>query len=243
MGRPEPAESSELLRRLRLPALRPDLLQQALTHSSYLNENPSARASNERLEFLGDAILGLVVARHLFERLPEAGEGELTRVRAEVVRGSTLARAAARVDLGRYLILGRGEEAAGGRSRDRNLAGALEALIAAVYLDGGLRRAQGFIRRLLKDEIESAIREGARPDPKSSLQHLAQARWHEAPEYVTVADAADAADAPHRRFVVEVKVAGQPLGRGEGRSKREAQQRAAQVALEGLRREEGAACT
>lgn len=240
MGQPAPGDHRELLSRLGLRRLRPDLLQQALTHSSYLNENPSADASNERLEFLGDAVLGLVVARLLFERCPDAGEGELTRTRAEIVRGSTLARAASRVGLGQFLVLGRGEEAAGGRTRDRNLAGALEAVIGAVYLDSGLPSAAALIRRLLRQEIDQAIREGARPDAKSSLQHLAQARWHEAPEYVTVEDTADA---PHRRFVVEVKIAGRPLGRGEGRSKREAQQRAAQVALEGLRHQEGAACT
>jgi ribonuclease-3 len=239
VGEPARGDRAELLARLRVRALRPDLLEQALTHSSYLNENPAAGASNERLEFLGDAILGLVVARLLYESCPGAGEGDLTRIRAEIVRGSTLARAAARIELGRFLILGRGEEAAGGRTRDRNLAGALEALIGAVYLDAGFRAAAALIRRLLRDEIDRAIREGARPDAKSSLQHLAQARWHEAPEYVTVEDTADA---PHRRFVVEVKIAGQPRGRGEGRSKREAQQRAAEVALEGLRREEGAAC-
>lgn len=240
MGEPARGDRAELLARLRVRALRSDLLEQALTHSSYLNENPSASASNERLEFLGDAVLGLVVARLLFERCPGAGEGDLTRIRAEIVRGSTLARAAARIELGRFLVLGRGEEAAGGRTRDRNLAGALEALIGAVYLDAGFRAAAALIRRLLRDEIDRALREGARPDAKSSLQHLAQSRWHEAPEYVTVEDTADA---PHRRFVVEVKIAGLPRGRGEGRSKREAQQRAAEVALEGLRREEGAACT
>ncbi|MCL6644588.1 MAG: ribonuclease III [Dehalococcoidia bacterium] len=239
MGQPEPGDRAELFARLRVPSVRPDLLNQALTHSSYLNENPGTPASNERLEFLGDAILGFVVARLLFERCPEAGEGELTRIRAEIVRGSTLAQAAARIGLGQYLILGRGEEAAGGRTRERNLAGALEALVGAVYLDRGLRAAAALIRRLLREEIDQAIREGVRPDAKSSLQHLAQARWHEPPEYVTVEHTADA---PARRFVVEVKVAGQPLGRGEGRSKREAQQRAAQAALEGLRLKEGAAC-
>ncbi len=239
MGEPARGDRAELLARLRVRSLRPDLLEQALTHSSYLNENPSTFASNERLEFLGDAVLGLVVARFLYERCPAAGEGELTRIRADIVRGSTLARAAGRIELGRFLVLGRGEEAAGGRTRDRNLAGALEALIGAVYLDAGFPSAAALIRRLLREEIDRALREGARPDAKSSLQHLAQARWHEAPEYVTVEHTADA---PHRRFVVEVKVAGQPLGRGEGRSKREAQQRAAEVALEGLSREEGAAC-
>ena len=109
-----------------------DLLGQALTHASFLNEAESDAVSNERLEFLGDSVLGMVIASVLFEAFPGAGEGELTRMRADVVRGTSLARVAARVGLGEHMVLGRGEEAAGGRARDRNLAGALEALMGAV---------------------------------------------------------------------------------------------------------------
>ncbi|WP_322796591.1 ribonuclease III [Tepidiforma sp.] len=242
MGQPAARDRAELLARLGLRRLRPDLLEEALTHASYLNENPSASSSNERLEFLGDAVLGLAVARLLYERFPTAGEGELTRIRAEIVRGSTLARAAGRLALGDFLILGRGEESAGGRTRDRNLAGALEAIIGAVYLDAGFAPARALVRRVLRPEIEQALREGVRVDAKSSLQHVVQARWHEPPEYVTVEDTAGA---PDRRFVVEVRAAGRLLGRGEGRNKREAQQQAAREALAGLElsEKEGATCT
>lgn len=232
-------DNAELVARLGVKPLPEDLLGQALTHASYLNEADSSAVSNERLEFLGDSVLGMVIASVLFEAFPNAGEGELTRMRADIVRGTSLARVAARLKLGDYLILGRGEEAAGGRNRDRNLAGALEALIGAVYRAHGYRAARAFTRRLLKPELEATRRHGARVDSKSSLQHMVQARWHEPPEYVTVEDAAGS---PARRFVVEVRIAGETLGRGEGRSKREAQQQAAQEAVAWLTahsREEG----
>ncbi len=221
---------SRLIEQLGVQPLPDDLLGQALTHASYLNEADASAISNERLEFLGDSVLGMVIASVLFDQFPEAGEGELTRMRADIVRGTSLARAAERLGLGEHIILGRGEESAGGRTRNRNLAGALEALIGAVYEAHGYRAAKALTRRLLKPELEQIRREGARVDAKSSLQHLVQARWHEPPEYVTVQEAAGAI----HRFVVEVRIAGQTLGRGEGRSKREAQQQAAQEAVQQL---------
>jgi len=216
-----------LVERLGVKPLPPDLIGQALTHSSYLNEADASASSNERLEFLGDSVLGMVIASVLFDQFPASGEGELTRMRADIVRGTSLARAAGRLGLGDHIILGRGEESAGGRSRDRNLAGALEALIGAVYEAHGFRAAKALTRRLLKPELEQIRRQGAQVDAKSSLQHLVQARWHEPPSYVTVQEAAGA----QHRFIVEVRVAGNTLGRGEGRSKREAQQAAAQEAV------------
>lgn len=221
---------AQLVERLGVRPLPGDLLGQALTHASYLNEADSSAISNERLEFLGDSVLGMIIASVLFEQFPDAGEGDLTRMRADIVRGTSLARVANRLGLGEHMILGRGEEAAGGRHRDRNLAGALEAMIGAVYEAHGYRTAKAFTRRLLKPELEQIRREGARVDAKSSLQHLVQARWHEPPEYVTVQEAAGA----NHRFIVEVRVAGSALGRGEGRSKREAQQAAAQEAVVAL---------
>ncbi|HNM79172.1 MAG TPA: ribonuclease III [Tepidiformaceae bacterium] len=223
-------DHARLVEQLGVRPLPDDLLGQALTHASYLNEADASATSNERLEFLGDSVLGMVIASVLFEQFPEAGEGDLTRMRADIVRGTSLARVANRLGLGEHMILGRGEEAAGGRKRDRNLAGAVEAMIGAVYEAHGYRSAKALTRRLLKPELEQIRREGARVDAKSSLQHLVQARWHEPPEYVTVQDAAGE---PHR-FVVEVRVAGATLGRGEGRSKREAQQAAAQEAVTAL---------
>jgi ribonuclease-3 len=229
-----------LTQRLGVRPLSPELLDQALTHASYLNESGSEMRSNERLEFLGDAFLGMVIANELFRRYPEAGEGALTRMRADLVRGSTLARVAIRIGLGEFIVLGRGEEAAGGRSRDRNLAGCLEAVIGAVYIAHGYRVGRSLILRLLAPELLQLRREGSRLDAKSSLQHIVQARWHEPPDYVTVEEEPGGS---HRTFTVEVRVAGTTLGRGEGSSKREAQQMAAREAIARLVAEpEGRPC-
>lgn len=217
--------------RLGIRPLPDDLLGQALTHASFLNETDAQSESNERLEFLGDSVLGMVIADELFRLFPNAGEGDLTRMRAEIVRGSTLALAAARLGLGEHMILGKGEESAGGRNRDRNLAGAMEALVGAVYRAHGYRSGRAFILRLLRPELRQIRKEGARVDPKSALQHLVQARWHEPPEYVTVEETIGGAG---RRFTVEVRVAGAALGSGSGLSKREAQQNAALEAVSGL---------
>lgn len=231
----------EFVQQLGVRPLPSGLLDQALTHASYLNESDASASSNERLEFLGDALLGMVVAHELFRRYPASGEGDLTRMRADIVRGSTLARVAVRLNLGEHMILGRGEEAAGGRTRDRNLAGVLEALVGAVYTAHGYRVTRSFILRLLAPEFRQLEREGARIDSKSSLQHLVQARWHEPPDYVTVDEATGG---PERRFTIEVRAAGISLGRGEGSSKREAQQEAARVAIARLLAEtEGRPCT
>lgn len=234
-----PPAYDDLVVRLGIKPLPDDLLGQALTHASYLNETETQAESNERLEFLGDSVLGMVIADELFRLFPNAGEGELTRMRADIVRGTTLALAAQRLGLGEHIILGKGEEAAGGRTRDRNLAGAMEALVGAVYRAHGYRSGRAFILRLLRPELRQIRKEGARVDPKSALQHLVQARWHEPPEYVTVEERAGGAG---RRFTVEVRVAGATLGLGTGASKREAQQNAALEAVSGLNadaREEG----
>lgn len=230
-----PPALDDLVERLGVKPLPDALLEQALTHASVLNESGADAESNERLEFLGDAVLGMVIGHELFRLFPGAGEGDLTRMRAEIVRGSSLARAATRLDVGEHLILGRGEEAAGGRLRERNLAGAIEAVIGAVYRDQGYRAARSFILRMLAPELEQVRREGASLDPKSSLQHLVQARWHEPPDYVTVDEEAVGTG---RRFTVEVRVGGAVLGRGSGPSKREAQQEAAREAVARLVGEE-----
>jgi len=237
---PPPSASDELVQRLGIKPLPDALLEEALTHASFLNESGTEAESNDRLEFLGDAVLGMVVGNELFRLFPGAGEGELTRMRAELVRGTTLALVAARVRLGDHIILGRGEEAAGGRTRERNLAGALEALVGAVYRDQGYRAARSFIMRMLALELQQIRREGARIDAKSKLQHLVQARWHEPPDYVTVNEVAECAD---HRFTVDVRVAGTTVGRGSGASKREAQQEAAREAVGRLVAEEAPSCT
>lgn len=231
MSQAADSATADLVARLGVKPLPPDLLQRALTHASYVNESGEAIESNERLEFLGDALLGMVVGHELFRRYPEAGEGALTRMRADLVRGTTLARVAARLVIGDNLVLGKGEESAGGRTRERNLAGAMEAVIGAVYIAHGYRVARSLVLRLLAPELLQVRKEGARIDAKSNLQHMVQARWHEPPNYVTVEETVDGAG---RKFTVEVRVGTVALGRGEGSSKREAQQQAARSAIAGL---------
>lgn len=208
---------------------RPELLREALTHSSYLNENPCEVASdNERLEFLGDAVFDLLAGEELYLRFPAAREGELTAMRAALVRTDALARAARRIDLPAHLFLGRGEEASGGRYRAANLCAALEAVIGAIYLDQGLDAARRLMHRLLGDVIDALDRVAMR-DPKSLLQERVQARIHCTPVYRTVAETGpDHA----KEFVVEVLVDGRVVGTGKGPSKQAAEQAAARAALE-----------
>jgi ribonuclease-3 len=205
------------------------LLKQALVHSSYVNENPhAAPESNERLEFLGDAVLGLVVADELFAKYPDQDEGQLTELRTLLVRGGTLAKAARRLKLGDGLFLGRGEEAGGGRSRPTNLAHAYEALVGAVFLDRGLATARRFVRQSLEPEFESLPVRPFPLDSKSRLQELSQSRYQTPPQYRLV----EAVGPDHaRRFTIEVLVQGRPMGRGEGLSKQEAEKEAAREAL------------
>lgn len=210
----------------------PLLLRQALVHTSYLNENPGIGVgSNERLEFLGDAVLGLVVARRLFKQYPEAHEGRLTELRAHLVRRETLARAAARMSLGDFLLVGRGEGAAGGRRRPTNLAHAYEALVGAIFLDQGLTRAQRFVMLSLKEDLQAIRGQEVTPDSKSRLQEVVQSRWQTTPSYRTVKiEGPDHA----RRFTVQVSVGIRQLGEGEGRSKQAAEKQAAEKALQVL---------
>lgn len=210
----------------------PSLLEQALVHSSYVNENPgSALTSNERLEFLGDAVLGSVIAEKLYHDLPSFTEGEMTKLRATLVCRDTLAQAARAIGLGDYLCLGKGEEASGGQHKPVNLAGALEAVIAAIYLDQGAATAKDFILRLFNKELQKVVSQGAEVNYKSQLQELIQAREQQTPAYHVI----EATGPDHdRRFTVEVKVGDTVLGRGSGRSKKEAETEAARSALERL---------
>lgn len=212
------------------------LAETALTHTSWLNEAAaSGRTDNERLEFLGDAVLALVTSDLLMAQLPAAPEGELSRARAALVSEGGLARAAALLDLGRFVWLGRGEEKTGGRGRPSILANALEALLGAVYLDGGLEAARGIAARLFQPELGDVQRH-ARLDFKSRLQERAQARWQTPPVYEVVAVSGPDHD---KRFEVALTIAGRPWGRATGRSKKEAEQSAAAAALEAIDRDEG----
>jgi ribonuclease-3 len=220
----------ELEKKLGVKFRDPGTLEMSLVHRSYLNENPDCKQeSNERLEFLGDAVLSVVIASKLYRDFPQQGEGSLTELRASLVQRRTLALAAGRLGLGDHLFLGRGEEAAGGRRRPTNLAAVFEAVVGAVYIDRGLKQAESFIYRALAQELE-LVRSGVVPtDPKSRLQVLVQARKLRLPEYRTLKS-----EGPDhsKMFTVEVYVNGEVLGTGRGRSKQQAEREAARHALE-----------
>jgi len=206
------------------------LLEQAVVHSSYVNETPGfASGSNERLEFLGDAVLGLVVADRLYQDCPDLTEGGMTKLRSAVVRRDTLARVAKNIGLGDYLYLGKGEEASGGRHKTANLAGALEAVIAAVYIDQGSADAENLVLKLLDEELLRVIRRGPGVNYKSQLQELIQSRHQMAPTYRLVSAAGPDHD---KRFTVEVMVGDAVVSRGTGKSKKSAETEAARSALE-----------
>jgi ribonuclease-3 len=210
----------------------PDLLRLALTHASFPNENGSSPLdSNERLEFLGDALVGLFVAEYLFEKMPETREGELTVRRSHAVRGEALAVAARRIGIGDYLILGNGERNAGGYDRASNLAGAFEALVGAIALDAGEDEARKFVLRVLAEEISAAMDPAAGKDPKSLLQEYLQARAIALPEYAVVEETGPEKE---KLWRMEVLIEGESVATGEGRRKVDAERQAAEVALTAL---------
>ncbi len=208
-----------------------DLLRRAFVHASVPNENPvnPDLESNERLEFLGDAVLGHVVAAWLYEVMQDASEGELTRARSALVSRETLAAVARSIELEPLLELGKGEEANAGRTRGANLADALEALIGAVYLDGGEQRAASVVRRLLEPRLSDAVTARWKADPKTRLQEIIQARHKRTPSYTTVNEIGPA---HAKEFTVQVRVQGEVVGTGTGPSKRSAEQAAANAALD-----------
>lgn len=209
------------------------LLEMAFVHPSYLNENPGfAGSSNERLEFLGDAILNFIVAEKLYEEFPELSEGNLTEIRASLVCRDTLAEIAFSLKLGDWLLLGQGEEANGGRTRPSNLANAMEALIGVVYLEQGLARARRFIFRQLKPRLDK-IKAGKRtPNYKALVQELVQGQKRPTPVYRLV----ETAGPDHsKQFTVEILVEGEVVGNGTGKSKKAAENQAARAAWEKLR--------
>jgi len=209
------------------------LLEQVFVHSSYCNENPDFRySSNERLEFLGDAVLSFVVTEKLYKEFPELAEGELTEIRASLVCRDTLAGLASSLKLGDWLLLGRGEELGGGRTKASNLANAMEALVGALYLDEGLVRARRFILKQLKLELQK-IKTGRRiPNYKALVQEFIQGQKRSTPVYRLV----EASGPDHsRQFTAEILVDGEGLGRGTGRSKKIAESQAARAAWESLR--------
>lgn len=223
--------AADLATRLGLDFGNLHLLVRALTHRSYVNENPSAVEDNERMEFLGDAVLDFVVGAWVYNHFPEMQEGDLTRMRSALVRTDTLAEFARHLDLGPALRLGRGELASGGRQRDNLLCATFEAIIGAMYLDAGIPAVGDFIEPLLTEASEEVVSQVERYDPKSTLQEWAQSNKLGTPHYLTV----DSSGPDHAKvFTVEVQVDGKPYGRGTGSSKQSAAQTAAQEALESL---------
>jgi len=212
------------------------LLEHALTHRSRVHEDASGGVfDNESMEFLGDSVLGFVIADMLFREFPEHNEGQKSKLKASLVSAASLARLGAQLDLGEFLILGRGEEKTGGRFKQAIIADCYEALIAAIYLDGGTEAARGFIESQFKELIEEAHRTGAEAaftdDWKSALQEWLQSRGRGLPAYRL---AAEVGPDHRKRFLVEVVVEGLPVAQAEGRSKKEAAQAAARAALEKL---------
>ena len=216
----------ELAGRLGVNIDDPEVLAPALVHRSWCAENPG-HESNERLEFLGDAVLGLIITDHAFHAYTTLSEGELTDVRKAVVNAVTLAEVADELRLGDHLLLGKGEEQSGGREKPSILADALEAVLGAVYVSAGTEEAHDLVLRLLGARVAEAHAGGpGGQDYKSRLQELAARHFDEAPRYETLAEGPDHA----RRFHVTVAVAGVPRGTGEGRSKKQAEQVAARDA-------------
>lgn len=209
------------------------LLEQAFVHSSYLNENPDFTwSSNERLEFLGDAILNFVVTAKLYEEFPKLAEGELTEIRASLVCRDTLAELASSLKLGDWLLLGRGEEANEGRAKASNLANVMEALIGALYLDQGIAKARGFILRQLKPELGKIKAGKTTLNYKALVQELIQGQRKPTPVYRLV----EAIGPNHsKQFTAEILVEGEAMGKGIGRSKKTAESQAARAAWEKLR--------
>ena len=206
------------------------LLQNALAHSSYANERwHNSLMSNERLEFLGDSILGMCVAEYLYRTFPDRPEGELTRMRADMVCEQTLANVAGRIGLGSHLLLGKGEEQGGGRTRNSILADAVESVIAASFLDGGMDAARQFIQKFIL--VEVPVKKLHNVDYKTGLQELVQQKKNQVLTYALVGESGPDHD---KHFEVEVSLNGKVVGLGSGSSKKRAEQDAARAAIEAL---------
>ena len=208
-----------------------DLLLNALAHSSYANENRGI-SDNERLEFLGDAVLGLVIADYLYRLFEKHKEGDLTKIRASIVSEGPLSQIARDIRLGRFLLLGKGEAISGGRDRDSVLADALEAVIGAVYLEAGINQAKELIIGLFSSLMENSFQGKGFQDYKTNLQEVLQAMGEEEIVYRVIKETGPDHD---KEFVIEVLCGRRVIGRGKGKSKKEAEQRAAKEALGNIR--------
>lgn len=205
------------------------LLENALTHSSYANEVRSKASCNERLEFLGDSVLSIIVSEHIYKKFPNMPEGELTRLRASLVCEKALCAFSRELDLGSYLLLGKGEDKGGGRERDSILADAFEAVLAAIYLDGGMDAARKHVMNFVLREIKHADDEDSFKDYKTTLQEIIQRNPEESLTYKLIDEFGPDHD---KQFVVEVLINSNVIGKGLGRTKKQAEQAAAKQALQ-----------
>ncbi len=231
MKRNYPADIGILENRIGYCFKNKEYIQKALTHSSYSNEAKSREEiieCNERLEFLGDSVLSFITSRYLYETFPSLPEGEMSRIRASAVCEKTLCILAKEISLGDYLSLGHGEECQNGRQRPSILADAFEALLAAIYLDGGVEPVREFLLPLVSAQITAIVESGSDMDYKTVLQQFVQQERGSLLEYVTVGESGPAHD---KTFTVQVKLNGNVIGEGKGGSKRKAEQRAAKEAL------------
>ncbi|MDD6484697.1 MAG: ribonuclease III [Clostridiales bacterium] len=201
-------------------------LENALTHSSYANEN--RRSSNERLEFLGDAVLSIIISDYIFNRMSNTNEGDLSKLRASLVCEQSLYKVAKRVSLEKFILLGKGEEQTGGRERPSIVSDAFEAVLAAIYLDGGIEKARAWVLKLMKGDVEDAIKGKCIHDYKTALQEKVQRKKGAKVEYELVKEVGED---HNKTFTIQVKVKGKAVGTGEGRNKKEAAQNAAKAAL------------
>jgi ribonuclease-3 len=227
-------KAAEFQKRLGYTFLKPELLREAVTHKSFLNEarDPDEK-DNERLEFLGDSVLDLAVSEHLSTVYPASPEGELSKMKSRIVSERALARVASKLDLGRYLVLGKGEEMTGGREKPSLLADALEAVIAAIYRDGGFEPARKFILTAFLDEFESLALGKGGVDYKTELQEYCQREFDTLPRYQVLSESGP----DHAKiFEVQINIRSSSAGTGTGRSKKEAEQQAAKKALEKFRK-------
>lgn len=222
---------TDLLNTLNLKFNNHKLLEQAFLHRSYLNEVKQEMESNERLEFLGDSVLSLVISFHLFILRPKDNEGELTNLRAHIVKTVSLAEASKKMDLGKYLLLSKGEEISGGRENPQLLANTYEALLGATFIDLGFESAKAVIEQTLLPFFEKELKIGPPKDAKSNLQEVIQQKFKQSPNYKII----DTEGPDHaKQFIVAVYVSGKEMGRGQGNSKQVAEEQAARVALQSL---------
>ncbi len=215
--------------KLKLKFKKSDLLRTSLTHKSYANENREAgEKDNERLEFLGDSVLSLIISQHLMECYPEMDEGEYSKKRSSIVNERTLAKLSRKIDLGKFLRLGKGEELTGGRDKDSILADAMEALIGAIYLDSGLKVAQKFIVKHFKSSIQYSAKPQSNSDYKTLVQEMAQKLFKKTPSYKVVKLKGPEHD---RIFESEIFIDDKSFGKGKGKSKKDSEQKCAKVAI------------